>query len=123
MQHFQNKKLQVLQLQNRSGSKDEILESCRRDITMLQMTLKTPFRVVSRIVPNVHTIEGISAELEIEKTTQTQFDEIDGSVMCHYDVSKIEHKGKKQWLSSLRENHHAVIYVPKSGYSGVSTLD
>lgn len=123
LQYFQSKQLQVLQLENRSGNKDEILESCRRDITILQMTLKAPFRIVSRIVPNVSTMEGISAELEIEKNTQNQFDALGGSVMCPYDISKIERKGRKQWLDSLRENHHAVIYVPKSGYSGVTTLD
>ena len=39
--------------------------------------------------------------------------------MCPYDVSKIERRKRKQWLEELRENHHAVIYVPREGNGGV----
>ena len=123
LKYFQSKQLRVLQINNRSGSQDEILENCRRDLAMIQMSLKTPFRIVSRIVPNVDTIERISAELKIERDVQSQFDDLGGFIMCPYDISKIEPSKRKHWLDNLRENHHAVIYVPKSGYSGVFTLD
>lgn len=122
LKYFQNKQLQVLQINHRSGSQNEILEKCRRDAVMIQMSLKVPFRIVSRIVPNVDTIERISAELNIEKDIQSQFDSLGGSIMCPYDISKIERSKRTQWLDNLRENHHVIIYVPKSGHSEVFSI-
>ncbi|SMH71152.1 hypothetical protein [Candidatus Nitrosotalea okcheonensis] len=90
---------------------------------MIQMNIRTPFRIVSRIIPNVDTMERISAELNIERDVQNQFDDLGGSIMCSYDVSKIEPSKKKQWRDDLRQNHHTVIYVPKSGHSEVFTMD
>lgn len=118
-QYFQNKQLQVLQIGNRYGNRDEIVSSCRRDITMSTMNLRKPFRIVARMVPNIDTEEGISAELELEQFAQNKFDDFGGSIMCPYEISKIEHKKRKQWLDVLRENHHVIIYVPESGHGGV----
>ena len=123
LKYFQSKQLHVLQLENRSGSKDEILKICKIDIAIIQNNLKPPFRIVSRIVPNVDTIERISVELDMEREVQCKFDDNRGSIMCPYDISKIEPTKRKQWLENLRENHHAVIYVPKSSSGEVFTLE
>lgn len=119
LQHFQNDMVRVLQIDNRHGNRQEIISSCQKDIVIATMNLRKPFRIVSRIVPNVNTEVGISVELEFEKHAHKEFDEFGGSIMCPYDVSKIERRKRKQWLEELRENHHAVIYVPREGSGGV----
>ena len=119
LQYFQNKQLRVLQIDNRYGNRDEIVSNCRKDMTMSMMNLRKPFRIVARIVPNIDTEVGISAELELEQLAQHKFDDFGGSIMCPYDISKIERKNRKQWLEMLRENHHVIIYVPQSGHGGV----
>jgi len=123
LRYFQNKQLQVLQISNRYGDRDEIVSSCRKDIMMSVMNLRKPFRIVSRIVPNIETEVGISAELELEQLVQNKFDDFGGSIMCPYDISKIEKKKREKWLEELRENHHIIIYVPKSGHGGVFYVD
>ena len=123
LKYFQNKQLQVLQIDNREGSKEAILKSCKKDIERIMSGLVQPYRIVSRIVPNVDTIEGICAELELERHLQKTFDELGGSVLCPYDISKIEKKHKDEWIRELRKNHHVEIYVSKSGQGRVFELN
>ena len=123
LKYLQSKQLQVLQINNRDGSKEAILKSCRKDIERIMSGLVPPYRIVSRIVPNVDTIEGICAELELERHLQKTFDELGGSVLCPYDMSKIEKKHKDEWIRELRKNHHVEIYVSKSGQGRVFELN
>jgi hypothetical protein len=78
-----------------------------------------PFRIVSRLVADVSTRDGILAELELEHSAHEKFEDFGGSLICPYDISKIEPRGKKQWMKQIRENHHAVIYAPRFGEGGV----
>ncbi len=122
LKYFQSKQLQVLQISNREGSKEAILQSCRRDAERIMSCLVPPYRIVARIVPNVDAKEGILAELELEKQLHKTFDKFGGSLLCPYDVSKIEEKERAKWIEELRENHHAEIYVSSSGDSRVHRL-
>ena len=88
---------------------------------MMLFALPPPFRIAGRIVPDISTAAGILLELEFERKTQTCFDDLGGSVMCRYDLSKIEKTRRKEWLAELRENHHDVIYVPLAEKGGVFT--
>ena len=121
LEYFERKQLRVYQMQHRCGSRDEIMKGCKKDIMMMLTGLQTPFRIVSRIVPDVSTLTGISVELELERDTHHCFDDLGGSIMCPYDLSKIETSRRKEWLAILRENHHEVIYAPKFGDGGVLT--
>lgn len=123
LQYFHTKQLRVIQIKERTGSKDDIISACKVDIARIMSGIKNSFRIVSRIVPNVNTVNGISAELEMEHFTNSIFDNLSGSIMCPYDISGIEPSKRKHWLDNLRETHHAIIYVSKSGHSGVFTLD
>lgn len=86
---------------------------------MIREGLLPPFRLVSRIVPDVSTVNGISVELELEKTAQSHFDDFCCSLICPYDISKIEKTKRKKWLEELRLSHHVCIYAPKFGQGGV----
>ncbi len=115
LEYFENKKLRVYQIHQSCGSRDEIMKSCKCDIEMMLYGLQPPFRIVSRIVPDVSTITGMSVELELERETHRRFDDIGGSVMCPYDLSKIETSQRKEWIAELVKNHHKVIYASRFG--------
>lgn len=119
MKYFQNGKLKVYQIQSVHGGEKEIMENCRKDIALIMSNLNEPFRIVSRIVPDVSTRAGMSVEMELERSFHRSFAGFGGSVICPYDISKMESGRKRQWMGDLRENHHVVIYAPKFGEGGV----
>jgi len=84
--------------------------------------IKSPFRVVGRIVPDVSTLEGISTELKLEQKFHSTFNNFKGSVICPYNIEKMEATKRKEWFSKLFENHHSAIFAPKDGRGGVFEL-
>ncbi|CUR52106.1 protein of unknown function [Nitrosotalea devaniterrae] len=119
LHYFQSGKLQVIQIRNMFTDKNEITSRSKKDAEMILGQLIPPFRIVGRIVPNVSTINGMSVELEFERKTHDCFEESRGSIMCTYDLSKIEKTQRKKWMEDLRQNHHATIYATKFGEGGV----
>jgi hypothetical protein len=119
LHYFQTRKLRVIQISQRCGDRGDMYRRCKEDLEVIRSGLVPPFRIVARIVPNVDTIDGISVELELEKLAQYHFDDFCGSLMCPYDISKIEKTQKKRWLEELRLSHHVCIYAPAFGQGGV----
>lgn len=119
LRYFQSGKLRVMQMQPRCGDHKEIFDKCKKDLETIRQSLVPPFRVVSRLVPDVGTMDGILIELELERAVHCHFDDFCGSVMCPYDISKLEISKRKEWLKELREAHHVSIYAPKFGHGGV----
>jgi len=119
LHYFKTGKLRVIQIHERHGDRDEIFKKCKDDLQTILYGLFPPYRIVSRIVANVSTIEGISAELELENSAQFHFEDFCGSIMCPYDISMIEKTKRKQWLEEIRLSHDACIYAPKFGHGGV----
>lgn len=119
LKYFQTERLKVYQIHHSCGSRDEIMKKCKKDVDMILSKLITPFRVVSRIVQDVSTNDGMSVELELECSTHEKFENFGGSLICPYDISEMEISKRKQWMAELRANHHAVIYAPKFGEGGV----
>ena len=116
---FLTKKVQVSQIKPFSGTHQEMVLNCKKEIKRILSNVKMPFRVVSRLVSDVSTVGGMSVEIEMERLTQDCFGEIGGSAMCPYDISEIEKTKKQKWMKSLYSSHHAVIYIPKYGEGGV----
>jgi hypothetical protein len=119
LKYFQNGKLRVYQIHRTCGGRDEIMKGCKRDVDMILSNLIRPFRIVSRIVQDISTNDGMSVELELECITHDKFEDFGGSLICPYDISGMEQSKRKQWMKDLRENHHAVIYAPRFGEGGV----
>ncbi len=119
LEYFQSRRMQVYQIRNSCGDREEIMKSCRRDLKMILGDLIPPFRLVSRIVPDVSTMEGILVELELEHEVHHKFHDFGGFLMCPYDISKIEYTKRKQWIKQLYASHHDIIYAPQFGMGGV----
>lgn len=119
LKYFQTGRLKVYQIHHVCGNRDEIMKRCKRDVDMILSDLIPPFRIVSRIVQDVSTSDGMSVELELECVTHRKFEDFGGSLICPYDISGMEPSKRRQWMEELRANHHAVIYAPKFGEGGV----
>lgn len=122
LRYFETGRLKIYQIHPVLGTRDEIVKSCRADIQMIVSHLISPFRLVSRIVPDVSTEDGILLELDLEHLVHQNFKDFGGSLICPYDISKIERNARKKWLKELRNNHHTIIYAPKFGEGGVFTI-
>ena len=119
LEYFQKKKLKVFQIHRTCGSREEIMKRCKIDLDMILSELISPFRIVSRIVSDVSTNEGMSVELELERMIHEKFEDFGGSLICPYNISGLEPSKRKQWMEDLRATHHAVIYAPRFGEGGV----
>ena len=73
-----------------------------------------PYRIVSRIVPQVNTKEGIMTEIKLEKWFQSNFSQYDCTFLCPYLISKIESINHNEWMQELVDTHHIVILAPSS---------
>jgi len=116
---FLSKKIQVFYIPPVSGTTEEILSHCKKQAHRILSDVKKPFRIVSRIVSDVSTEQGISAELEMEKCIHDCFEDFGGMLMCPYRISSIEKKNRLEWIQTLYSRHHAVIYLPEIGEGGV----
>lgn len=119
LHYLESGKLRIIQMREKCGGQEELMQHCKKEISYMLESLIAPYRIVGRIVPDVSTMPGMSVQMEMEKITHSGFDDLRGSVMCIFDISKIESSKRKKWLEQLRATHHVVIYAPKFGQGGV----
>jgi hypothetical protein len=79
--------------------------------------LKNPsiFRMVSRAIPEVKREDQIADELDVERSYHSTFASFGGSLLCSYLVDEIEPIKRGKWIEELLQNHHAAIFLRKSG--------
>jgi MEDS: MEthanogen/methylotroph, DcmR Sensory domain len=119
LEYLQSKKLRVYQIHPRTGSHDEMLSECKKDIVTIFSDMVKPFRIVGRMIPDVSTLKGMVVEIELESSAHKIFEDFGGYIMCPYDLSKMEKSKSKEWMTGLMQSHHAVIYAPRFGEGGV----
>ena len=119
LESFLSKKIQVFYIPPISGTTEAILSHCKKQANRILSDVKKPFRIVSRIVSDISTEQGMSAELEMEKCIRGCFEDFGGMLTCPYHISSIEKKNRLEWIQSLYAQHHAVIYLPEMGEGGV----
>ena len=109
-QYKQNGMLHVCQIPDPVGSSESILVNVQNMIKQLPIDPKIPFRIVGRSIQNVGFDEGMSVEYHLEKVFQALFYDLNGSVMCTYDLSQIQANNDwRVWLHKLEMCHHASI--------------
>lgn len=119
--YLQNNLLHIYQITDSTESGD-LLSNAKKNLERILSDSKPPFRVVARIVSDISTAEGMSAELKLEHDFHKSFDGFDGTVICPYDITKIENNKIDQAIPSLFKTHHATIYALKSRQGGVFYL-
>jgi hypothetical protein len=73
------------------------------------------FHIVLRVMPEVMKEDQIVDELDVERTLHSTFGSFGGSLLCSYSVEEIEPRKRGKWIAELLQNHHAAIFIPKSG--------
>jgi hypothetical protein len=81
---------------------------------------KRPFRLVARFIDNLHTPERVESNIILEKYHHNKFHDYNGSVLCHYDVSKYSVGDNSKWLKSILENHHSAIFISDDEGKGIA---
>ncbi len=119
--YIQNNLLHVYQITDSTESRD-LLSNAKKNLERILSDSKPPYKVVARIVSDISTAEGMSTELKLEHDFHKSFDGFDGTVICPYDITKIENNKNDQVIPSLFKTHHAAIYAPKSRQGGVFYL-
>jgi hypothetical protein len=119
--HLRNNLLHIYQIIDSADSSD-LLPNAKKNLERVLSDSKPPFTVVARIVSDISTVEGISTELKLEHDFHKSFDGFDGTVICPYDITKIENNKIGKAIPRLFKTHHAAIYAPKSRQGGVFYL-
>ena len=122
LEYFQTCKIRVLQLEVTDGHYDTLKSRCKKEILRIIGHSHTPVRLVGRFVPKVDIITGMSIELEFEDELHKIFDDLGGSIMCPYELGKLEPTMKTKWISGLVASHHDVIYASKFGEGEVLSV-
>jgi hypothetical protein len=93
---------------SRSADVMEALKAMTRESTK---GMKPPFRFAGRTVPDIETIDGMRQGIDQEKIGNDHFDEFGISLLCLYDIRKMEPSRRDEWVRGLLENHHSAIYA------------
>lgn len=111
VKHYKkNKTLHVYKIPPLMEDSESILVSMQNLMKHLPIDPKTPFRIVGRMIPDVSFEVAMAVEYHIEKTLQTLFDELNGSILCTYDFSQIQSNNQwRDWLANLESCHHAIL--------------
>lgn len=115
LKYFLDGRIRVYQTHRVCGGEREMMDNCKKDLALITSNLKSPFRIVTRIVHDISTITGMSIELELERSIHQNFKSFGGSLICPYGVQDIESEKRKYWLKELYANHHAVIHATRFG--------
>jgi hypothetical protein len=106
--------LRIYQVERSDDNKHDILHAFKQRVHEIEEStkgMKPPYRFVGKTVSNIETKDGMKFGILLEKTGHQHFDELNCSLLCYYDISKMEPTRKHEWISSLLRNHHYVIYA------------
>ena len=74
---------------------------------------KPPYRLTGRPIEDLSTKKAVEAMLQLERSFHSDFESFDGSVLCTYPYDDIEPTRRSEWVSSLVNEHHATVFLPK----------
>ncbi len=70
-----------------------------------------PFRIVGRIISDTSNEVSMSVQMVIEKNIHAVFDELDASVLCHYNTREFPEKNCVNVIANLCKFHHLIIEI------------
>jgi hypothetical protein len=106
--------LRIYEVERSDDNKHDILHAYKQRIYEIEEStkgMKPPYRFVGKTVSDIETKDGMKFGILLEKTGQQHFDELNCSLLCYYNISKMEPTRRHEWIGSLLRNHHYVIYA------------
>jgi hypothetical protein len=76
--------------------------------------MKSPFWFVGRTIIDIESVDGMLRGMKLERVGNDHFEEFDISLLCYYDVRKMERSKRGKWIRGLLENHSSLIYASDS---------
>lgn len=58
--------------------------------------MKAPFRYVGRTIADIESVDGMLRGMKLEKIGNDYFEEFDISLLCYYDITKMERSKREQ---------------------------
>ena len=106
--------LRIYEVERSDDKKHDIRHTFKQRVHEIEEStkgMKPPYRFVGKTVSDIETKDGMKFGILLEKTGQQHFDELNCSLLCYYNISKMEPTRRHEWIGSLLRNHHYVIYA------------
>ena len=108
-------RLRIFEIPTSNDRKVNALEALKTMTAETTKGMKPPFRFVGRTITNIESVEGMVQGMKLEKIGNDHFEEFDISLLCYYDIRKLERSKREQWIKGLIENHNSLIYASSEG--------
>jgi hypothetical protein len=79
-------------------------------------------RIVGRYASYITTRHDANAGIAAEKFCNSIFADLNGSLLCPYQVKKVPLKERARWMFEMMKNHDVAIFVDKKGQGQVIDL-
>ena len=103
--------LHIHKIPDISQDKDGMIEGCQKILEAIG-EYQAPYRIVGRAIEDVSTDMSMDTQYALERIFHSRFEEVDGSVLCHYDWSQMG-GNRLRWIEKLSRAHHAVIFATR----------
>ncbi|MGI0055926.1 MAG: MEDS domain-containing protein [Nitrosarchaeum sp.] len=115
--------LHIYQTSDPFSHPEGLLAGAKSNFKMILKDSKPPYRMIAMLIPDTGTTEAMGAHIKVEKEFHDSFASFNGSMMCPYNIRKLEQNKSGDWIRELLQCHHSAIYAPSSGEGGVFNLD
>ena len=106
--------LRIYEVERSDDKKHDIRHTFKQRVHEIEEStkgMKPPYRFVGKTVSDIETKDGMKFGILLEKAGHQRFDELNCSLLCYYNISKMESTRRHEWISSLLRNHHYIIYA------------
>ncbi|TLY07407.1 MAG: hypothetical protein E6K83_05635 [Thaumarchaeota archaeon] len=104
--------LHIYQTEDPFMHPEGVLAGAKSNFEMILKDSKPPYRIVAMLIPDAGTAEAMCTHIKIEREFQDSFEGFNGSVMCPYNIKKLEQNKSDNWIRELFDSHHSAIYAP-----------
>ena len=108
-------RLRIFQIPTSNSGRVDALKALKAITAESTRGMKPPFRFVGRTITDIESVDGMLQGMNLEKIGNDHFEEFDISLLCYYDIRKMERSRRDEWVRGLLENHHSVIYASDAG--------
>jgi hypothetical protein len=108
-----NELLHVCKIDSPVGHPRGAIEGYKEICNELFLHVKPPFLFVSTLIPEINSKENAESNIMIEADVHKGLGQ-EFSLLCSYDMNKATYSKHKQWLTSILQSHHDVLFVPRA---------
>jgi hypothetical protein len=108
-------RLRIFKIPSSSEENVDALKGLKSMTAETTRGMKPPFRFVARTIADIGSVDGMIQGMKLEKIGNDHFEEFDISLLCYYDIRKMEQSKRDHWIKGLLENHNSVIYASDAG--------